>query len=41
VGLAPHFLLHGALDETYPWFVALFAVGVCAASLVNDPIALP
>jgi peptidoglycan/LPS O-acetylase OafA/YrhL len=34
-GLVPHFLLHGALDWTCPWFLGLFAIGVCAAQFTH------
>jgi peptidoglycan/LPS O-acetylase OafA/YrhL len=34
-GLVPHFALRGALDWTCPWFVGLFAIGVCAAHLTH------
>jgi len=33
VGLAPHFLLHGQMDWSYPWFLGLFALGMVAADL--------
>jgi peptidoglycan/LPS O-acetylase OafA/YrhL len=35
-GLVPHLLLHGALDWTCPWFLGLFAIGVCAAHLTHQ-----
>lgn len=35
-GLVPHVLLHGALDWTCPWFLGLFALGVCAAHLTHN-----
>jgi peptidoglycan/LPS O-acetylase OafA/YrhL len=31
IGLAPHFLFHGALDWSCPWFVGLFSLGMFAA----------
>lgn len=34
-GLVPHVLLHGALDWTCPWFLGLFALGVCAAHFTH------
>lgn len=36
-GLMPQFLLHGALDWTCPWFLGLFAIGVCAAHFTHQP----
>ncbi len=36
-GLVPHVLLRGALDWTCPWFLGLFAIGVCAAQLTHRP----
>lgn len=33
VGLGPHFLLHGAGDFSFPWFIGLFALGMAAATL--------
>lgn len=38
-GLLPHFVLHGALDWTCPWFLGLFALGVCAAQLTHRRVA--
>ncbi len=35
IGLGPHFLLHGFLDWTRPWFITLYAMGVAAAALGN------
>jgi peptidoglycan/LPS O-acetylase OafA/YrhL len=35
IGLGPHFLLHGFLDWTRPWFITLYAMGVAAAALAN------
>jgi peptidoglycan/LPS O-acetylase OafA/YrhL len=34
IGLAPHFLPHKPLEQAYPWFVGLFAVGMCGAEIV-------
>jgi peptidoglycan/LPS O-acetylase OafA/YrhL len=34
-GLVPHFVLHGALDWTCPWFLGLFAIGVSAAHFTH------
>ena len=36
LGLAPHFLLHGYLDWSYPWFLGLFGAGVFAAAVVHN-----
>jgi len=36
-GLMPHFALGGALDWTCPWFLGLFAIGVCAAHFTHAP----
>jgi peptidoglycan/LPS O-acetylase OafA/YrhL len=33
VGVAPHFLFHGHMDWSYPWFLGLFALGMAAADL--------
>jgi peptidoglycan/LPS O-acetylase OafA/YrhL len=33
LGLAPHFLGHGYLDWSCPWFLGLFALGMAAADL--------
>ena len=33
IGLAPQLLLHGALDYTAPWMLALFGIGVVAAQV--------
>lgn len=37
LGLAPHFLFHGALDAAVPWLLGLFAMGVVAAQLTARP----
>jgi peptidoglycan/LPS O-acetylase OafA/YrhL len=34
IGLAPHFLPHQPLEQAYPWFAGLFAVGMCGAEIV-------
>ena len=34
VGFAPHYLFHGFLDWTYPWYIGLFVMGM-AGSTVN------
>jgi peptidoglycan/LPS O-acetylase OafA/YrhL len=34
-GLVPHCVLGGALDWTCPWFLGLFAIGVCAAHFTH------
>jgi peptidoglycan/LPS O-acetylase OafA/YrhL len=42
IGLAPHFLLHGLLDDTVPWLLGLFGMGVVAAQLATRaPSTLP
>jgi peptidoglycan/LPS O-acetylase OafA/YrhL len=41
LGLLPHYALHGALDWTCPWFLGLFAVGVCAAHFARRPGRVP
>ncbi len=33
IGLGPHFLLHGFLDWTRPWFITLYAMGVTVAAI--------
>src|SRR5581483_6838354 len=33
LGFAPHFLLNGYLDASFPWFVGLFALGMAAAHI--------
>ncbi len=33
LGFAPHFLLNGYLDSSFPWFVGLFALGMAAAHI--------
>ncbi len=33
IGLAPHPLLHGALDQACPWYLGLFALGMAAAEI--------
>jgi peptidoglycan/LPS O-acetylase OafA/YrhL len=35
LGLGPHFLLHGFLDWTRPWFIVLYAMGVTACALLS------
>jgi peptidoglycan/LPS O-acetylase OafA/YrhL len=35
IGLGPHFLCHGFLDWTRPWFITLYSMGVTAAALAN------
>jgi peptidoglycan/LPS O-acetylase OafA/YrhL len=35
LGLAPHFLFHGFLDCTRPWFIVLYALGVAVCALDN------
>lgn len=35
IGLGPHFLLHGFLDWTRPWFITLYAMGVTVAAISN------
>jgi len=35
IGLGPHFLLHGFLDWTRPWFITLYAMGVTVCALSN------
>ncbi len=37
-GLVPHFLLQGTLDWTCPWFLGLFAIGVCAAHFTHHSV---
>ena len=41
LGVLPHVALRGALDWTCPWFLGLFAVGVCAAQFAREPGRLP
>jgi peptidoglycan/LPS O-acetylase OafA/YrhL len=33
IGLAPHFLLRGHMDWSYPWFLGIFALGMAAAEI--------
>ncbi len=35
IGLAPHFLFHGLLDWTRPWFIVLYSMGVLACALLS------
>lgn len=39
VGLGPHYLLHGSLDGTKPWYITLFSMGAIAAviGVSEDP----
>ncbi len=36
VGLAPHFLLH-RFDESSPWYLGLFALGMAGATVAHSP----
>jgi peptidoglycan/LPS O-acetylase OafA/YrhL len=35
IGLVPHFLFHGFLDWTRPWFIILYAMGVTVCALLS------
>lgn len=39
LGFAPHFFLPGAInfDWTYPWYITLFAIGLCGAVISFSP----
>ena len=36
IGLAPHFLLH-RFDETSPWYLGLFSLGMAGAVVAHSP----
>ena len=36
IGLGPHFLFHGFLDWSRPWFVIMYAMGVAIAAMENS-----
>lgn len=37
LGMTPHYLLHGFLDSSFPWYIGLFALGMSAAVVNFSP----